>query len=174
MTAVTRGERRRYSSGVRHLIRVERRIPHPPASVRAVLADLPAWPRWNPNIREMRNRGADPADPWRPGSRWRENVGRACGRASFDLTTVDAGPDGVGWEARYLGVRGRHIWRVGPWGEGTLVVSEETFEGPALLVVPARGLFRLFGVRTMTVVSLAALEERVVECAAPPDTGAIA
>ena len=181
---------------MRHVIRAERRLPHPSASVWAVLSDLPRWPDWDPFIVAI-DAGAidagatDPGgvhapegtpldwasadaargDGWRPGIRWRERVRRGIGQATFDLVTIDAGPDAVGWQARHLGVSATHTWRLRADGPVTVIVSEETFESRAGLLGPAIVLLRLFGVRGMAAASLAALEARVAEMGNATEVG---
>ena len=110
-----------------------------PETVWAVLSDLPAYPSWNPFIREANGTLA-------AGERLEVELQPARGRSMrFRPTVLTAQP---GRELRWLGrllVRGlfdgEHRFAIEPTAGGTRLVQEERFTG---LLVPllARGLRR--------------------------------
>jgi hypothetical protein len=128
-----------------------------------VLQELPAWPEWDPYIVSLaRADGRQPlaGQHWVPGTRWVERVRRGPFTPRFRLITTALTPGRyVEWSARYLGVTGVHGWDLSEEEGGCLITSRETFSGPAPLIWPARGVFRLFRVRPMTRRQLAALAE---------------
>ena len=146
---------------MKHVVRAMARLPVGPHAVWEVLHDLRAWPDWDPYIVSLRPVDDIDGAGWRPGVRWRERVRRGPFRPGFDLTTIDAGPESVGWRARYLWVTATHRWRVSRAGSGAVIESEETFEGWGPVIIVAAGLFRVFRVQAMAGASLRALGEQV-------------
>ena len=140
----------------RLVVRRELRVAASPRAVWDALADLPRWPARDRYIQWIRPAGEPPPDGalrWAVGRRYREQVRRGPFRPVFDLTVVEV-EDGrrVAWAARYLWVDAVHAWEVAPrdGGETALLVSEETFRGPRVLLAIARVVFRLFTVERMT------------------------
>ncbi len=130
----------------------------PPDAVWEALVDLPRWPVRDRYIQWIRPVAAPlPASErwWTTGRRYREQVRRGPFRPVFDLTVVEV-EEGrrVAWAARYLWVDAVHAWEVAPAGDdpvgGSILVSEEVFTGPRLLIACARLIFRLFTVEQMT------------------------
>ncbi|MEE9277208.1 MAG: SRPBCC family protein [Dehalococcoidia bacterium] len=158
---------------MRHTISVTRSIDAPPAAVWSVLYGLPNWPRWDPYIVEMRRVDGHGGPHWRSGNRWNERVQRGPFRPTFRLT-VSACRKGeaLEWWARYLLVTATHRWTLRPQDGGCRITSAESFEGPAPLIVAARGLLRLFRVQRMSDHSMEALA-RAAEARAvgPSDAG---
>ena len=140
----------------RLVVRRELRVAAPPRAVWEALADLPRWPvrdRYIQWIRPAGEQSSAGAPRWAVGRRYREQVRRGPFRPVFDLTVVEV-EEGrrVAWAARYLWVDAVHAWEVAPreGGEAALLVSEETFSGPRLLLAIARAVFCLFTVERMT------------------------
>lgn len=141
--------------GRRLVIRRSLRVAAPPEAVWAALIDLPRWPERDRYIRWVRPVGEPPpADGrwWAVGRRYREQVRRGPFLPVFNLTVVEV-EEGrrVAWAARYLWVDAVHAWEVEPADDGAAVLtSEETFEGPRVIMAIARAVFRLFAVERMT------------------------
>ena len=143
-------------SPARLVVRRELRVAASPRAVWDALADLPRWPVRDRYIQWIRPAGDEPPDGalrWAVGRRYREQVRRGPFRPVFDLTVVEV-EEGrrVAWAARYLWVDAVHAWEVAPrdGGGAALLVSEETFRGPRVLLAIARVVFRLFTVERMT------------------------
>ena len=99
------------------------------------MSTVSEWPRWNPEISTAELEG-----PLAPGStfRWRAGPGV--------ITSVlrEVRPaELLEWTGRTFGVRAIHVWHVRPDGDGTIVKTEESWEG-----LPAQ-LFRGRSKRTL-------------------------
>lgn len=96
-------------------------IAAPPETVWDVLADLSAWPTWNPDVKSMSVEG-----PLRPGTtfRWRS------GSASLvsTLQSVDP-PRELGWTGVTMGIHAVHVFWFEPTDGGTVARSAESFRG---------------------------------------------
>jgi uncharacterized protein YndB with AHSA1/START domain len=92
-----------------------------PEAVWDVLTDLESWPRWNSDVKSMSVEGA-----LAKGTvfRWRAGPG------TITSTIQDAQPPTViAWTGTTFGIKARHIYRLEPRGEGTLVHTEESYQG---------------------------------------------
>jgi uncharacterized protein YndB with AHSA1/START domain len=101
----------------------------PPEDVWAVLADVDSWPAWNSDVSRARLEG-----PLAVGSvfRWRS------GSVNLVSTFGEVEPGRrLGWTGRAVGTRAVHIWTLIGRDGGTLVETEESFEG--WLVRPLKG-----------------------------------
>ncbi len=118
------------------------------AAAWATIMDFRALPRWHPTVRWLRpERGVASLAP---GARWVECAGRGPFRATFRLTVRERAPERrFTWDARYLGVRGRHTWEIQPRPDGCVLIDRETFAAPWPLLLPARALLGLFRIPVM-------------------------
>jgi hypothetical protein len=105
-------------------IRTEIEIAAPPATVWAVLVDLPAYGRWNPMV--VAAEGAVQSGG-RASLRYRSSLGVEL-RFPVRITRADPGRE-LRWVGRRLGVRGEHSFRLEPSGAGTRLVHGEVFSG---------------------------------------------
>lgn len=96
-------------------------IPLPPREVWAVLTDLDSWPRWNPGVTRMERRG-----PVAPGTEFLWVGGGTAIRSRFE--DVDA-PARVVWTGVTRGIAAVHVWEFRQSGDGTQVVTTESFAG---------------------------------------------
>jgi uncharacterized protein YndB with AHSA1/START domain len=92
-----------------------------PQAVWDVLADLESWPRWNPDVKSMSMQG-DLAE----GSTFRWRAGP--GTITSTIQQVEP-PKLIAWTGTTFGIKARHVYRLEPRGEGTLVHTEESYEG---------------------------------------------
>ncbi len=119
-------------------------IAAPPARVWEVLTDFSRTQRWA---------GGSPVRLLTPpppgaGSRFHESVKRGWFWANFDLEcTAWEIERAFAWKARSFGVWGEHRWELRPAPGGTLVLDSERFWGPLPLLLFARLIFPLFGVK---------------------------
>jgi uncharacterized protein YndB with AHSA1/START domain len=92
-----------------------------PEAVWDVLTDLESWPRWNPDVKSMSLEGG-PAK----GSvfRWRAGPGTI----TSTIQQVEP-PRVIAWTGTTLGIKAKHVYRLEPRGEATLVQTEESYEG---------------------------------------------
>ena len=98
-----------------------------PAEVWRLLADIPHWPDWNTDVRDVTT-----PDGVRPGATftWRSGPGRI----TSTLATVEPERE-LSWTGRSLGIHAVHVYRLVPTTEGTTVVLEESWTGlPARLM----------------------------------------
>ena len=92
-----------------------------PEAVWDVLTDLESWPRWNPDVKSMSLEGG-----LEQGSvfRWRAGPGTI----TSTIQHVEA-PREIAWTGTTFGIKARHVYRLEPRGEATLVHTEESYEG---------------------------------------------
>ena len=115
-----------------------------PEAVWAVLTDFSHQQRWA---------GGSPVTVLTPpplsvGSRFHERAKRGLFWANFDLVCTEWEPGRVfAWKARSFGVWGEHRWELRDHEGGTLIWDSERFWGPAPLILVARAIFPLFGVK---------------------------
>jgi hypothetical protein len=103
-----------------------------PEIVWDTLTDFRSWPQWMPGVRFVKI-----DEPVRVGTRftWR------AGASTIKSEIVDANkPQKVAWKGRTLGIDALHVWSVEPTGQGSRVVTEESWAGP--LARGLRGLLR--------------------------------
>jgi hypothetical protein len=93
----------------------------PPESVFAVISDIAAWPRWNPDVRAAAIEG-----PFDRGSRFQWKAGPST--ISSTLEHVEP-PRRIVWTGKSLGIRAIHVYELIPRGERTLVVTKESWDG---------------------------------------------
>ena len=92
-----------------------------PQAVWDVLTDLESWPRWNPDVKSMSLQGG-----LVEGSifRWRAGPG------TITSTMRSVKPlKLIAWTGTTFGIKARHVYRLEPRGEATLVHTEESYEG---------------------------------------------
>jgi len=99
----------------------ELEISAPPERVWAVLTDLDQWPTWNADVKSMQF-GKSVA----PGSTFRWRAGP--GRISSVIERVEP-PLLVAWTGKTFGIRAIHFWTLEPQKGGTLVRTEESYDG---------------------------------------------
>lgn len=99
----------------------EIRIAAPPETVWEVIADLPGWPSWNPDVRSMSLDG-----PLEPGSTFRWRSGSASLVSTMQV--IDP-PIELAWTGVTMGIHAVHVFRFEPADGGTLARSGESFRG---------------------------------------------
>lgn len=108
--------------------RQERKVTASPDRVFGLLADVTAWPSWQPDVTRVEFSGALAV-----GSTFRW---RARGVTITSTVELLDRPRTIGWTGRAIGTRARHVWFLEPTGDGgTLVRTEESMSGwlPRLL-----------------------------------------
>ena len=108
----------------------ELQVGAPPEVVWDVMADVDRWPEWNPDVKEAMLEGA-----LAPGSTFRWKAGP--GTITSTLREVEP-PTAIGWSGRTMGISALHVWRLEPRGEGTLVRTEESWNGLPVRVLRGR------------------------------------
>lgn len=93
-----------------------------PEAVWDVLTDLAAWPSWNPDVKSMAFEGglAEGAE-----FRWKAGPGTI----TSTIRRVEP-PLLIGWTGKTLGMSAVHVYRLERRDGGTLVTTEESFDGP--------------------------------------------
>lgn len=93
-----------------------------PEAVWDVLTDLAAWPSWNPDVKSMAFEGglAEGAE-----FRWKAGPGTI----TSTIRRVER-PLLIGWTGKTLGMSAVHVYRLERRDGGTLVTTEESFDGP--------------------------------------------
>jgi uncharacterized protein YndB with AHSA1/START domain len=92
-----------------------------PEFVWDVLTDFARWPSWNPDVKSMSMDG-----PVAEGSEFRWRAGP--GTITSTITHVDR-PRGIAWTGRTLGIGAIHLWSLEGRDGGTIVRTEESYEG---------------------------------------------
>lgn len=93
-----------------------------PEAVWDVLTDFVAWPSWNPDVKSMAFEGglAEGAE-----FRWKAGPGTI----TSTIRRVEP-PLLIGWTGKTLGMSAVHVYRLERRDGGTLVTTEESFDGP--------------------------------------------
>lgn len=93
-----------------------------PDAVWDVLTDFAAWPSWNPDVKSMAFEGglAEGAE-----FRWKAGPGTI----TSTIRRVER-PLLIGWTGKTLGMSAVHVYRLERRDGGTLVTTEESFDGP--------------------------------------------
>lgn len=86
-----------------------------------VLTAIERWPEWNPDIREARLQG-----PLAEGTSFSWRLGRIV--VTSTLLEVES-PRFLAWRGAMLGIKGVHVWRLDRTGGGTMVTTEESWDG---------------------------------------------
>ena len=102
-----------------------------------VVADIAAWPTWNPAVREAVFSGEPEV-----GAKFR--FATPFGRISCRLTEVDA-PRTLAWKGRVLTVHQRHTWRFVAGASSTHVATHAEMTGIGAHLFKARLTERLQG-----------------------------
>ena len=103
-----------------------------PETVWAAMTEISRWPEWNPDVKS-----AALDQPLAEGStfRWRAGPGTI-------VSTIRAlePPLRIGWTGRTMGITAVHVWLLEPREGGTLVRTEESWDGllPRLFRGPMR------------------------------------
>ncbi len=92
-----------------------------PETVCDVLAAIDGWPVWNPDVKWVEVEG-DIAE----GTQFRWKSGP--GTVTSTLRRVER-PHLIAWTGRTFGIDAVHVWRFEPSEGGTLVRTEESFDG---------------------------------------------
>ena len=102
-------------------------IDAPPETVWDTLTDLHSWPNWMPGVTKM-----EVDEPLRVGTKFTWKAGP--GSIRSEALETDR-PRRVGWTGRTLGVTALHVWQLEASGDGTRVVTEESWSGPLARVL---------------------------------------
>jgi hypothetical protein len=86
-----------------------------------VLTGFEDWPSWNPDVSAVTLEGG-----LAEGSVFRWKTGRS--KITSTLRKVER-PRLVGWTGKTMGIQAVHVWRLDPRDGGTLVRTEESWEG---------------------------------------------
>ena len=103
-----------------------------PETVWGILTGFESWPGWNPDVSSVAIEG-EVAE----GTVFRWKAGRAA--ITSTLRQVER-PRVLAWTGKTTGIDAAHVWRLEPRDGGTLVQTEESWQG--LLVRLLRGPMR--------------------------------
>jgi uncharacterized protein YndB with AHSA1/START domain len=92
-----------------------------PQSVWDVLTDFEQWPSWNPDVKSMSMQGG-----LATGSVFRWKAGP--GKITSTIHHLEP-PNLIGWTGATFGIKAKHVYRLEPGNGGTLVHTEESYEG---------------------------------------------
>lgn len=96
-------------------------IDAPPEIVWEVMADIDSWPTWNADVKQARLQG-----DLREGTTFEWKSGP--GTIKSTLREVTA-PSRLGWTGSTLGIKAIHIWKIEPADGGSVVSTEESWDG---------------------------------------------
>ena len=101
-----------------------------PETVWEVLTSIDDWPSWNPDVSSASLEGGLSV-----GSRFRWKAGP--GTITSTLERIER-PRLIAWTGRTFGVKAIHVHRLEPRGGGTVVSSQESWEGLPVRIFPGR------------------------------------
>ena len=142
------------------------RIAAPPEKVWEQFADVMGWPSWIPTFR-----GASwvEGEAWTDGSRLRMTMGLGPATLGVDVTIVNVDlPRSIAWTGRRFGVTSIHTWTFTPDRDGTIMTSEEVFDGPAPQLLGVTGLRPM--ISRITELWMDSLQKKVEETANGTDS----
>ena len=96
-------------------------IEAPPEIVWNIQTDINNWSRWQPGITESKLES-----PLAIGSIFRWKSGGL--NVTSTIQVIEPSHE-IGWTGRSLGAHAKHIWKLTPQKNGTLVTTEESMEG---------------------------------------------
>jgi uncharacterized protein YndB with AHSA1/START domain len=105
-------------------------IAAPPEVVWEVIATVDGWPAWNPDVTWASLDGELAA-----GTKFRWKAGP--GMIISTLRRVEP-PRALAWSGSTMGIDAVHVWRLEPRGGGTLVRTEESWEGLVARILRGR------------------------------------
>ncbi|HZG68924.1 MAG TPA: SRPBCC family protein [Herpetosiphonaceae bacterium] len=108
----------------------EKLVNAPAQVVWEVVSRIEEWPTWNPDVQKATLDGALAA-----GTAFRWQAGRA--KITSRLEEVTA-PTVIGWSGKLPGIAARHVWRIEPRGDQTLVSTQESWHGIVPRIFRAR------------------------------------
>ncbi len=109
-----------------------------PEKVWEQFSDVDSWPSWIPTFR-----GAQWVDgePWSDGSRLRMTMGVGPATLGVDVTIANVDlPHSIAWTGRRFGVTSVHTWTFTKDRDGTIMTSDEVFDGPPPQLLGVTGL----------------------------------
>jgi uncharacterized protein YndB with AHSA1/START domain len=110
--------------------RAEIDVAAPPEAVWELVAGIERWPSWNPDVKSAALEGG-----LAPGSTFRWKAGP--GTIVSTLRHVDP-PQEIAWTGKTMGIAAVHVYRLEPRDGGTHVVSEESWAGLPVRLLPGR------------------------------------
>ena len=114
------------------------RIAASPEEVWEQFSDVAAWPSWIPTFR-----GAEwvEGEPWTDGARLRMAMGIGSATLGVDVTIMNVDlPHSIAWTGRRFGVTSIHTWTFTADRDGTIMTSDEVFDGAAPQLLGVTGL----------------------------------
>ncbi len=101
-----------------------------PETVWNIMADIEAWPSWNPDVKKACLKGE-----LEEGTQfqWKTKVGKITSL----LQKVEP-PHLLAWTGRIMGINAIHVWRIESKDGKTVVVTEESWEGALSRVMSGR------------------------------------
>jgi uncharacterized protein YndB with AHSA1/START domain len=101
-----------------------------PETVWDVLANIEGWPSWNSEVKSVSLSGEVA-----PGTEFRWKAGPATINSTLEQVNP---PRLIGWTGKTPGLKAIHVYRIQPGGEGTIVTTEESYDGWAARVFRGR------------------------------------
>lgn len=135
----------------------------PPEVVWDVIADFERWPDWDPAVKSMSIEG-----PVAEGTRFKWKPGP--GTITSTIREAEP-PRGIGWTGKTAGIKAVHAWRFEPRDGGTLVHTEESWEGVLPRLLRGRMQKMLQESLDNALPRLKAEAERRSAAQAPPSSG---
>ena len=92
-----------------------------PEEVWLVLSDIESWPRWNPDVKDVRVDG-----PLAPGTHFVWKAGPGTIRSELQVVQP---PNRIGWTGKTMGIDAVHVWEIEAVDGGSRVRTEESWSG---------------------------------------------
>jgi len=103
------------------LARAKIEIDAEPDTVWPYMADIQAWPRWNPDVKDVSLQGE-----LKPGTQFQWKAGP--GKITSLLQNVEP-PHLLAWTGKIMGINAIHVWKIDVVDFKTIVETEESWEG---------------------------------------------
>ncbi|MEG3225216.1 MAG: polyketide cyclase [Methanobacteriales archaeon Met13] len=101
-----------------------------PETVWAIMADIEAWPSWNPDVKKSCLKGE-----LEEGTQFQWKTG--VGKITSLLQQVEP-PNILAWTGRIMGINAIHIWKIELIDGKTVVETEESWEGGLSKIMKGR------------------------------------
>ncbi|HMK53404.1 MAG TPA: SRPBCC family protein [Methanobacteriaceae archaeon] len=101
-----------------------------PEIVWNIMANIEAWPKWNPDVKKACLKGE-----LEEGTQFQWKTG--VGKITSLLQQVEP-PHILAWTGRIMGINAIHIWKIEPVDGKTMVKTEESWEGALSRIMKGR------------------------------------
>jgi hypothetical protein len=103
------------------LVKAKIEINADPETVWNIIANIEAWPQWNPDVKSARLQGE-----FKPGTQFLWKAGPA--KITSLIQEVNP-PHTLAWTGKIMGINAIHVWDIRVVNDKTIVQTEESWDG---------------------------------------------